>query len=71
MITIPIKTKKDAMGLFNIFQKKERVGLEAAVDEGIITREESLRIAADRAADRLRKFLDSQKKTSLRKAIDK
>jgi hypothetical protein len=65
MIFIPIKTKKDTMKLFNLFQKKEtfglRIGLEKAMQEGIITRQEYLKIIADRATEDLRKFLDAQK----------
>jgi len=61
MITIPIKTKQDAMALFNLFQRKEKQGLEKARAEGLISEEEFLRISAQRAADTLDKFLDKKK----------
>ena len=61
MITIPIKNEKDAMTLFNLFQKKEKQGLEKAKVEGLITEEEYLRISAQRAADTLDRFLDKKK----------
>ena len=60
MIKIPIKTKDDAMKLFNLFQKKEKQGLEKAKAEGLITEEEFLRISAQRAAETLDKFLDKK-----------
>lgn len=61
MITIPINNNQDAMALFNLFQKKEKQGLEKAKVEGLITEEEFLRISAQRAADTLDKFLDKKK----------
>ena len=60
MIHIPIKTKQDKMKLFNLFQKKEKQGLEKAKADGLITEEEFLRISAQRAADTLDKFLDKK-----------
>ena len=60
MIHIPIKTKEDKMKLFNLFQKKEKQGLEKAKADGLITEEEFLRISAQRAADTLDKFLDKK-----------
>jgi len=62
MIHIPIKTKDDAMKLFNLFQKKEKQGLEKALADGLITQEEFLRISAQRAADTLDKFLEKNKR---------
>ena len=62
MIHIPIKNKQDAMKLFNLFQKKEKEGLELAKQKGLITEEEFLRISAQRAADTLDKFLDKKKR---------
>ncbi len=61
MITIPINNNQDKMKLFNLFQKKEKQGLEKARAEGLITEEEFLRISAQRAADTLDKFLDKKK----------
>ena len=60
MIHIPIKNKQDAMKLFNLFQRKEKEGLELAKQKGLITEEEFLRISAQRAADTLDKFLDKK-----------
>ena len=60
MIKIPIKTKDDAMKLFNLFKKKEMKGLEKAKAEGLITEEEFLRISAQRAAETLDKFLEKK-----------
>ena len=60
MINIPIKTKDDAMKLFNLFQKKELEGLDKALAMGLITEEEKLRIAAQRATECLDKFLDKK-----------
>lgn len=60
MIEIPIKTKKNAMKLFNLFEKKEKQGLADAEQQGLITHEEFLRIAASRAAADLDKFLEKQ-----------
>jgi len=60
MIHIPIKTKDDAMKLFNLFQKKEKQGLEKAKDQGLITEEEFLRISAQRANETLDKFLEKK-----------
>ena len=60
MIHIPIKTKEDKMKLFNLFQKKEKQGLEKAKADGLITEEEFLRISAQRAADKLDMFLDKK-----------
>ena len=60
MIHIPIKNKQDAMKLFNLFQKKEKQGLEKALADGLITQEEFLRLAAQRAAEDLEKFLDKK-----------
>jgi hypothetical protein len=60
MINIPIKTKDDAMKLFNLFKKKELEGLDKALGMGLITEEEKLRIAATRAAETLDKFLDKK-----------
>ncbi len=60
MIHIPITNKDDAMKLFNLFQKKEKQGLEKAKEQGLITEEEFLRISAQRAADTLDKFLEKK-----------
>jgi hypothetical protein len=60
MIKIPIKTKDDAMKLFNLFNKKELEGLDKALAMGLITEEEKLRIAATRAAETLDKFLEKK-----------
>jgi hypothetical protein len=60
MIHIPIKTKEDKMKLFNLFQKKEKQGLEKAKEQGLITEEEFLRISAQRAAEKLDLFLDKK-----------
>ena len=60
MIHIPIKTKDDAMKLFNLFQKKEKQGLEKAKADGLITEEEFLRISAQRATEILDKFLEKK-----------
>jgi hypothetical protein len=60
MIHIPITNKDDAMKLFNLFQKKEKQGLEKAKGEGLITEEECLRISAQRAAETLDKFLEKK-----------
>lgn len=60
MIKIPIKTKDDAMKLFNLFKKKELEGLDKALAMGLITEEEKLRIAATRAAETLDKFLEKK-----------
>lgn len=69
MIKIPIKTKQDAMKLFNLFRKKEAAGLEAAEQKGLITHEELLRISANRAAQELDKFLDKQKPRARQKKM--
>ena len=50
------------MKLFHLFEKKEKQGLEKAEQQGLITHEEFLRIAASRAATELDKFLDKEKK---------
>lgn len=60
MIKIPITNKTDAMKLFNLFQKKEKQGLELAKQKGLITEEEFLRISAQRAADALDKFVEKK-----------
>ncbi|MDX9816802.1 MAG: hypothetical protein RBT06_07670 [Smithellaceae bacterium] len=60
MINIPIKTKDDAMKLFNLFKKKELEGLDKALEMGLITEDEKLRIAATRAAETLDKFLEKK-----------
>jgi len=60
MIHIPIKTKDDAMKLFNLFQKKESEGLDKALAMGLITEEEKLRISAERATEALNKFLEKK-----------
>jgi len=60
MINIPIKTKDDAMKLFNLFKKKELEGLDKALSMGLITEEEKLRIAAIRATETLDKFLEKK-----------
>ena len=60
MISIPIKTREDKMKLFNLFQKKEKQGLEKAKADGLITEEEFLRISAERATETLEKFLDKK-----------
>ncbi|MDP2741737.1 MAG: hypothetical protein Q8O66_03575 [bacterium] len=60
MIHIPIKTKDDAMKLFNLFKKKELEGLDKALGMGLITEEEKLRIAATRATETLDKFLEKK-----------
>jgi len=60
MIYIPIKTKDDAMKLFNLFKKKELEGLDKAMSMGLITEEEKLRIAAMRATEMLDKFLEKK-----------
>ena len=60
MIQIPIKTKDDAMKLFNLFKKKELKGLDEALAMGLITEEEKLRIAATRATETLDKFLQKK-----------
>lgn len=49
------------MSLFNLFHKKEKQGLEKALSEGLITREEYLRISAQRATETLELFLDKKK----------
>jgi hypothetical protein len=69
MIKIPIKTKDDAMKLFNLFKRKEEEGLEKALAAGLITEEEKLRIAAQRANDALNSFLQKQKPKT--KRLDK
>ena len=48
------------MKLFNLFKKKELEGLDKALEMGLITEEEKLRIAATRAAETLDKFLDKK-----------
>ena len=60
MIKIPITNKEDAMKLFNLFQKKEKLGLEKAKTDGLITEEEFLRISAQRAQEKLDMFLDKK-----------
>ena len=60
MINIPIKTKDDAMKLFNLFQKKEKEGLQKAKESGLITEEEFLRISAQRAQEKLDMFLEKK-----------
>lgn len=60
MIHIPIKTKEDKMKLFNLFQKKEKQGLEKAKADGLISEEEFLRISAQRAAEKLDSFLEKK-----------
>jgi hypothetical protein len=60
MINIPIKTKDDAMKLFNLFKRKEMQGLEKAKADGLITEEEFLRISAQRATETLDKFLEKK-----------
>jgi len=60
MIKIPIKTKNDAMKLFNLFQKKEMQGLEKAKADGLISEEEFLRISAERAQEKLEMFLEKK-----------
>ena len=66
MIKIPITTKEDKMKLFNLFQKKELEGLDKAQGMGLITEEEKLRIAAQRAADSLDKFLEKKGRKTTR-----
>lgn len=68
MINIPIKTKQDAMKLFNLFHKQEKKGLEKAKAEGLITEEEFLRISAMRAAEALDKFVDRKGRNTHRSA---
>jgi len=48
------------MKLFNLFKKKELEGLDKALAMGLITEEEKLRIAAQRATECLDKFLDKK-----------
>ncbi len=60
MIHIPITKKEDAMKLFNLFEKKEKQGLEKAKTDGLITEEEFLRISAQRAQEKLEMFLDKK-----------
>ena len=60
MIKIPITNQQDKMKLFNLFQKKEKQGLEKAKEQGLITEEEFLRISAQRAAETLDKFLEKK-----------
>jgi len=60
MINIPIKTKDDAMKLFNLFQKKESEGLDKALAMGLITEEEKLRISSERATEALNNFLEKK-----------
>lgn len=48
------------MKLFNLFEKKEKQGLEKAKADGLITEEEFLRISAQRAAEKLDAFLDKK-----------
>jgi hypothetical protein len=48
------------MKLFNLFKKKELEGLDKAQAMGLINEEEKLRIAAQRAADSLDKFLEKK-----------
>jgi len=48
------------MKLFNLFQKKEKQGLEKAKADGLISEEEFLRISAQRAAEKLDAFLDKK-----------
>ncbi len=60
MINIPITNKDDAMKLFNLFQKKEKQGLEKAKTDGLITEEEFLRISAQRAQEKLDMFLEKK-----------
>jgi len=60
MINIPITNKDDAMKLFNLFQKKEKQGLEKAKESGLITEEEFLRISAQRAQEKLDMFLEKK-----------
>ena len=66
MIHIPIKTKDDAMKLFNLFKKKELEGLDKAMSMGLITEEEKLRIAATRATETLDKFLEKKGRKTVR-----
>lgn len=48
--------------MFNLFQKKEeKKGLHKALETGLITKEEFLRLMAQRAADDLTEFLSRQK----------
>jgi len=62
MIKIPITNKEDKMKLFNLFQAKEKQGLEKAKADGLITEEEFLRISAERASEKLGAFLDKKGK---------
>lgn len=48
------------MKLFNLFQKKEKQGLEKAKADGLITEEEFLRISAQRAQEKLDQFLEKK-----------
>lgn len=50
------------MKLFNLFKKKEAMGLELAEQQGLITHEEFLRITSDRAVAALDQFIGKQKK---------
>ncbi len=60
MIKIPITNNIDKMKLFNLFQKKEKDGLEKAKADGLISEEEFLRISAERAQEKLEMFLEKK-----------
>jgi len=60
MIKIPITNNIDKMKLFNLFQKKEKEGLEKAKADGLISEEEFLRISAERAQEKLEMFLEKK-----------
>jgi hypothetical protein len=64
MQKIPI-AENDRSGwikLFDIFRKKEKRGLESALQTGLISYQEYLRISADRAVGKLEKFEEKMKK---------
>lgn len=45
--------------MFNLFQKKAKGDLDKALEQGLITKEEMLRLKVERANTELKKHLDN------------
>jgi len=53
--------------MFKIFQKKLKGDLEKALEQGLITKEEMLRLKVERATTELKKHLDNSEGHKKRK----
>jgi len=53
--------------MFKIFQKKLKGDLEKALEQGLITKEEMLRLKIERANAELKKYLDNSEGHKKRK----